>query len=183
MKEVWKDIVGYEGYYQISNYGKVKSCERYVNKSNGGKKYVGERIMKLFHCPGGYPEVLLTKNSKAKPKLIHRLVAEAFIDNPNNYPEVNHKDEDKDNNCVENLEWCTSKYNANYGTRNEKMSMAFRKPIIQKDIHGNVIKRWDSIKQMHDESGMDMSSVISVCKGRKETHRGYKWEYAEPQVV
>jgi len=178
MEEIWKDIVGYEGYYQISNQGRVKSCERYVKKRNGGQKFIGERYMKLFYCPGGYLEVLLTKNSVVKPKLIHRLVAEAFLDNPNNYPQVNHRDEDKSNNHVDNLEWCTPKYNANYGTRNEKMSLAFRKPVLQKDMQGNIVKRWDYIKQIYDETGMDQSLIIQCCKGRREKYKGFKWEYA-----
>ena len=103
MKELWKDIKNYEGIYQISNLGRVKSLHN--NK---------ERLLKLHRKPDGYIQVVLCKNYKIVSRLTHRLVAEAFIPNPDNLPEVNHKDEDKTNNCVDNLEWCNSSYNKNY---------------------------------------------------------------------
>ena len=108
--EIWKDCKGYEGKYQVSNFGRV------WNANN-------QRYLKPWISKGGYYLVnLISKNGKIKHESIHRLVAIAFIDNPCNYPQVNHKDEDKTNNRVDNLEWCDSKYNNNYGTRNERIS-------------------------------------------------------------
>ena len=115
MQEIWKDINEYEGKYQISNLGRVKSLN-YARRKQ-------ERILK----PGiqkktGYISVTLLKERKKKTKTIHRLVAETFIPNPENLHQINHKDENKQNNCVDNLEWCSAKYNSNYGHRNEKIS-------------------------------------------------------------
>jgi hypothetical protein len=107
------------------------------------------------------------------------VVAQAFIPNPDNLPEINHKDEDITNNCVDNLEWCTSKYNANYGSRNIRM-MENRElvPVIQKDLNGTFIKRWNCMTRACEAVGADLSSMIRVCKGKQHTCRGYKWEYA-----
>ena len=111
---------------------------------------------------------------------MHRVVADAFIPNPHNLPEVNHKDENPANNEVNNLEWCTSKYNANYGTRNERMMIGREtKPVIQLDKNGRFIKRWDSMMESCREYGADISSMIRVCKGKQNTCMGYKWEYME----
>lgn len=109
MMEIWKDCKGYEGKYQVSNLGRVWSVK--------GQKYLKGTIL-----PSGYVHVhLTTPNGKRKKERLHRLVAIAFLDNPNNLPQVNHKDENKLNNCVDNLEWCNAKYNANYGTRNQRI--------------------------------------------------------------
>ena len=108
--EEWKYIEGYEGLYQVSNYGRVRSL--FYRKKNQ------VQLLKLRKVTKGYLQVALWKNRKRKDFMVHKLVAEAFIPNPNNYPQINHKDEDKTNNCVENLEWCTNEYNHNYGTRN-----------------------------------------------------------------
>ena len=123
MEEVWKDIEGYEGYYQVSSIGRVRSVDRYVNhggKSGKGLSLKNGRILKPTLSGKGYPSVMLSKNSKPKRMLVHRLVAEAFIPNPYNYDEINHKSEVKTENFVENLEWCDRKYNNNYGNRCEK---------------------------------------------------------------
>ena len=116
--EIWKDIEGYEGLYQVSNKGRIKS----LNYRRTGK----ERVLSSSPTSSGYLVVCLYKNKKPKPFLIHRLVAEAFIPNSDNLPEVNHKDENKLNNRVENLEWCDREYNINYGNRNEKASESMK---------------------------------------------------------
>jgi hypothetical protein len=115
--EIWKDVVGYEGFYQVSNYGNIKSIDRLIKHKNINRtsKTKG-KIRTIRFCTRGYPMVMLCKNGIKKMKIIHRIVAQAFIPNPNNFPEVNHKDEDKSNNNVTNLEWCTRIYNINYGT-------------------------------------------------------------------
>lgn len=117
MKEMWKDILGYEGLYQVSNLGDVRSL-----------KYAGGNKVKMLKqaTVNGYKRVSLVKNGKGKNYLVHRLVAIAFIPNPDNLPIVNHKNEDKTNNNVNNLEWCTQEYNINYGTRNERASESMR---------------------------------------------------------
>ena len=130
MGEIWKDIQNYEGSYQVSNYGRIKS----LNYRHTGK----EQILKQSKNKGGYKYILLGSNKKRKYYLIHRLVAMTFISNPRNLPEINHKDENKTNNKVENLEWCTRKYNANYGTRNEKVKEKLKGKIFTEE-HKNKI--------------------------------------------
>ena len=130
MEEIWKDISGYEGLYQISNLGNVKS----LNYSRTGK----ERILKPGTDKDGYLLVTLYKNRNKRPFKIHRLVAKAFIPNPDNKSDVNHKDENKTNNCVDNLEWMTRMENNNFGTRNERIS----KSVLQ------FTKKWRICKRM-----------------------------------
>ena len=120
--ELWKWIPGHEGYYMVSTHGKVKSVDRYVRHSKGGQSFIEGKILKQGTNSNGYKVVTLAKNSKNKTYSVHRLVALAFIPNPNNLPCVNHKDENKTNNTVYNLEWCTYEYNLNYGTHNERAS-------------------------------------------------------------
>lgn len=135
-KRVWKDIEGFEGLYQVSNDGKVRSL--------GNNKSRKTKILKQVTNNCGYKLVGLYKNGKGKFYTVHRLVAQAFISNPNNWPQVNHKNEVKDDNRVCNLEWCTQEYNCNYGTRNERQSKT-RKGIIytetNKEKHYNISKR------------------------------------------
>ena len=119
--EIWKDILGYEGLYQVSSYGRIKSLSR--KRNNGLDKTI---ILKENINNKGYKRINLHKNKKMKSYLVHRLVAQAFIPNPNNYPIINHKDENPSNNHVSNLEWCTYKYNNNYGTKGEKISKALK---------------------------------------------------------
>lgn len=121
MIERWVDIKGYENMYQISNLGRIKSLQRETRNRNG-KYIIEEKIMKPMVATNGYLIACLWKNNKQKKIVIHRLVAEAFIPNHNNYNEVNHKDEDKTNNKVDNLEWCSHKYNMNYGNVKGKIS-------------------------------------------------------------
>jgi len=121
LTEEWKDIEGYEGFYQVSNLGRVKSLARVVMRSDGKPNPVNEKILK-YGIIKGYCAVVLCKDRKKKMYKVHRLVAIAFLSNPHNLPEVNHKDENKKNNCVDNLEWCTSLYNINYGSHNERVT-------------------------------------------------------------
>lgn len=132
MTEIWKDIVGYEGLYQVSNLGNVKRLKGYKGR---GKGYiVEEHLIQPSINSRGYQNVILCKNGKTKTFAMHRLVAIAFLDNSDNLPQVNHKDEDKTNNCVDNLEWCDSKYNNNYGTRNKKCSDKWKLKRLQKEL-------------------------------------------------
>ena len=121
--EIWKDIKGYEGLYQVSNLGRVKSLPKYHKTKSG--YFSKERIIKTIRNDRGYLMVGLSKDWKKKKVFVHRLVAEAFIPNPNNYTQINHiNEQEKDNNNVDNLEWCTCKYNCNYGTRNKRIREA-----------------------------------------------------------
>lgn len=114
-QEIWKDVKNYEGLYQISNLGRVKSMSKFA-----GFSYRKERMLKTSLDKDGYVKVTLCKNNRTRFSSIHRLLAECFIPNPNNYPQINHKDENKQNNDLSNLEWCTCKYNINYGTRTKR---------------------------------------------------------------
>ena len=130
MKEIWKDIKGYEGLYQISNYGEVKSLEK-----KAGFSTRKEKILKQHLDKDGYVKVYLCKNNKVKFLSVHRLIAEAFIPNPNNFPQINHKDENKQNNKIENLEWCTCKYNINYGTRTKRQKETIKNERSNKIVN------------------------------------------------
>ena len=130
--EYWKDILGYEGYYQVSNYGRVRSLDRIVNHWKGGKQHKKGCIMKLKKNRRNYYYVHLAKCGTKKISYIHQLVAKTFIPNPNNYPCVNHIDENPMNNNVENLEWCTFSYNNNYGTKIERQRKTLLKTIQSK---------------------------------------------------
>ena len=183
MKEIWKDIKGYEGLYQISNYGRVKSLERQtklnLNKNiNAIKK---EKILKQgkFGTRRNYLGVILIKNFQKSYKSVHRLVAEAFIPNPNNYREVNHIDENTMNNKVSNLEWCNTKYNINYGQRTQKASKKLSKPILQFDLNNNFIKEWNSMRNASRELNINISTITRCCKGIFKTAGGYVWKYKE----
>lgn len=141
MEEEWRDIKGYEGKYQVSNLGRVKSCERdilHIRKSTG-KTYIThapEIILSLKCDSAGYPSVMLYSAHKVSKRImVHLLVAREFIPNPNNLPQVNHKDEDKTNNCVDNLEWCTRKYNMNYGTVRQRISATKRERMSDETRH------------------------------------------------
>ena len=139
--EVWKPIKGYENLYEVSNLGNIKSLSREIITSNNKKYFTKCKILKKDISNKGYYRVIFKINKKSKHYSVSRLVAEAFIPNPNNLPCVNHKDENPLNNCVSNLEWCTHKYNMNYGTRNQRISKNKRnkEKINQYDLQGNYI--------------------------------------------
>lgn len=121
MQEIWKDIKGYEGLYQVSNLGRIRSTDKIVKRGKNGDYFRKGIILKPQKSKNGYLVCKLSKNGICPSKNIHRLVAEAFIDNPNNYPCINHKDENKQNNIVDNLEYCSYEYNNNYGTKKERI--------------------------------------------------------------
>lgn len=180
MTEIWKDIRGFEGMYQVSNLGNIKSLSRKARISNGKYRTVGGQIITPMMCSGGYLEVNLYSHGKRFVRLLHRVVAEAFIPNPHGYPQINHKDENITNCAADNLEWCTAKYNANYGTRNSRMmeNREFR-PVDQYDKYGNFIKHYDKIADAESETGASTTAIIRVCKGKQHTSLGYVWKYSD----
>ena len=180
--ETWKDVVGYEGLYEVSNKGDVYSVERI---SSQGIK-IGGQTLKPSYGRGGYLKVGLCKNGTMETKRVHRLVAEAFISNPNGLPQVNHRDEVKVNNNVENLEWCTSKYNSNHGTRTERASQAKCKKVKAINVETGEVITFNSVKEAMNKGYS--SSISQACKGVYKSgngnligdghlYKGYKWSY------
>lgn len=168
--EIWKDIVGYDGKYQISNRGNVKSLKQ--------KKEHNEYLLKPFATKKGYLRVSLSKNNKYKQPLIHRLVATYFLENKNNCNEVNHKDENKQNNCVENLEWCDRKYNVLYGTaKNREAKTKHKYYVNQYDLKGNFIKTWNSLKEIEKNTHYNKNNIQQNCLGNTKTAYGFIWKY------
>ena len=171
--EVWKDIKNYEGYYQVSNLGNVRSCDRVIKRLNFFKKIRGKNLKKVIDNSTGYYCVGLSKNNKANRFYVHRLVAQAFIPNPNNLKYVNHKDETRTNNKVENLEWCTALYNNTYGTLLDRLKNLKGKVIYQYDLQGNFIKKWESSMEIQRVLKLTQSNIIKCCKGKRKKVGGY----------
>lgn len=174
MKEVWKDIEGYEGSYQVSNLGRVKSLGR-VDSIGHNKS---SKILKAHPNGGKYLDVTLFNQNRREYFLVHRLVAQAFIPNPSDLPQVNHIDEDKTNNCVSNLEWCTAKYNLNYGNRRKSAIESMKKPIISISPDG-IIKQEVSATDFSKRTGIDVRNVNAVLKGRRNHTHGYHFKYVK----
>lgn len=177
IKEIWKSITDYEGLYEVSNLGRVKSL--------GNNKSRKEKILKPAKDRKGYLYVILCRNGKVKNFKVHRLVAEAFLPNPEGFPEVNHKDEDKTNNQVENLEFCDCKYNINYGSHNERSAAARSKSVEASKFSDfrKICLRFPSTNEA-GRNGYGSRCVAACCRGCYSTHRGnfYKnlyWRFAK----
>lgn len=179
--EVWKDIKGYEDLYQVSNFGRVKSLRRSVVLGKNIRQ-VKEKVIKPFITNKGYYQIILSKNGKTSHKLVHRLVAMAFIPNPNKYLIINHKDENPLNNHADNLEWCGYSYNNNYGNRNkivsDKMTNGkLSKKVLQITLNGDFVKEYPSTKQVERELGFYHSHISKCCLGTRDSAYGYKWKF------
>lgn len=161
--EEWKTIKEYEGLYRISNLGNVS---HYTKKRGWINK-------KLTLGTTGYLKVQLWKNNKSKTVNVHRLVAEAFLDNPYNLPYINHKDEDKTNNRVSNLEWCTHEYNCGYGTAKERSSAKRRKPVLCVETG----LKYSCAREASELTGISRSRIQSACSHTCEIAGGYHWKY------
>ena len=176
MEEVWKDVNGYEGLYQISNFGNVKSLNY---RRHGYQKNLTPKVNN-----DGRLWVELAKSGKRKQFLVHRLVACAFIPNPSGYKEINHKDENPKNNHVDNLEWCTRKYNVSYyyqrhphGKENRCGNLKNLK-INQFSRCGEFVKQWSNSREIFEQTGMSDWSISECCRGNRKTAYGYIWRYA-----
>ena len=160
MEEVWKEIEDYEGLYWISNLGRVKSKRKILKPISGE-----------------YLKVGLSKNGVQTTKYIHRLVAETFLRKSN--LQVNHKDENKHNNCLDNLEWITFKENMNYGTKQDRESLIKTKyNVLQYDLNGNLIRKWFNLREIVQNTNYKKSNIQYCCLGENRTAYGYIWKYS-----
>lgn len=181
MKEIWKDVKEYEGYYQVSNLGRIRSVFRY------------KKVLKMFHNKdNGYVYAILYKNKREKCCRVHRLVAQAFIENSLNKPFVNHKDGNKENNCVDNLEWCTVKENTQHAIKNGLLKIPKGEENHMYRKYGD--KHWNSKKVINIDTGKiynsfgeiarelnitNASNIVANCKGKKKSAYGYHWQYLD----
>ena len=181
--EIWREVVGYEGLYAVSNEGRIKSLER---SDRFGRKYAS-KMLSTKKNNRGYVQIHLNKDGVCKMKLLHRIVAEAFISNPDNLPQVNHKDENKENNNVENLEWCDNLYNRRYGTGYQRscekhdykaIALSHSKKVIKYDLNGNVVDTYISAKEAGIQNKISDSYIRRNCYGKTKSVRGYIYQYA-----
>ena len=157
-----KDIIGYEGLYAVTSCGKVYS-------------YKSKKFLKPQKNKDGYLAVFLRKDGTTQQRYMHRLVQQAYLPNPEGLPQVNHKDENKENNALQNLEWCTQKYNMNYGSRNERGAKSRSKPVFCEELN----KTFESALAAARELGLDNSHIGKCCKGKYKTTGGYHFRYEE----
>lgn len=188
MDEVWKDIEGWEGFYQISNHGRVKSLPR--PRHGGHNHYMSkEKIRAASVNNMGYSVVLLYKNKVYDRRYVHRMVAMAFIPNPDDKPLVNHIDNNPKNNHIDNLEWCTQTENMQHAVRMGRHKSPFKgkygaancraRAIKQFTLSGDLVAAYDSMCLAKCATGIDNSAISMCCSGRRKTAGGYKWSYAE----
>ena len=193
MKEVWKDIKNYEGLYQVSNLGRVKSLDRIVYQKNSfgniQKNIYKGKILSLFEDRDGYLRINLKKDKKMKQYGVHVLVANTFLNiNKFKYMEyedlskidinrlqINHKNENKKDNCIDNLEFCTVAYNTNYGSREQK--------IIQLDLSGKIIKVWDSRKKASKELHISRNTINEILRGYRQDINGYTFDVYRKEIM
>ena len=175
--EEWRDIAGFEGYYQVSNLGRVRSLDRTYVDATGALRHYKGKLLTPTDAGNGYRNVMLQANGKRATPRLCRVVAIAFVPNPDGLPQVNHKDENKANDIAENLEWCTASYNANYGTANARRSLRLSKPVLQYDLEMNFISEWEKIRDAERELGIDNSHITRCCRGKLNQTGGFVWRY------
>ena len=173
--------MGFEGLYEVSNLGSVRSKDRTVIRNNGYPLSLKGRLLPQYKKCGNsdIPRLFVnfSKEGKQYTKSVHRLVAMAFIPNPLNLPQINHKDENPLNNCVDNLEWCDNEYNHNYGTRNIRQAEKLTKKVAIYDLHMNFLSICGSILEASKLYNCDPSSITKVCKGKYKHHKNYIFKY------
>lgn len=177
-QEIWKDINGYVGLYQVSNLGRVRSLDHKVKNKNGYRIAKGKILsFKKSGSRNEYNSVGLSKNSKCEYYTVHSLVMNTFTEKPCYKCEINHIDENTRNNRLDNLEWCTRKYNTNYGNHNKRVSETKSKKVIQYDLQGNLINEFKSAKNAAEILCICRSAITHCCNGRSKTSNGYIWRY------
>lgn len=187
-EEIWKEIPNYEGCYEVSNFGMVRSLDRAVNCIHGSIAVKRGKILKQITRPKGYLCVNLSKDGKSRSIEIQRLVALTFLDNPDNLPCVNHKDENKQNNHVDNLEWCTYEYNNTYGNRLSKSAKSntngkLAKKVYKYNLDNEFIEEYPSCAELKRLFGYDASKISECCRGLRKTAYGFKWSYTKEDLL
>lgn len=160
--EIWKDIKGYEGLYQVSNYGKIKSL-----------RFDKEMIMTNRINSNGYVDIIFTKDGEGKSIRVHRIVGEHFLDNSQGYPVINHIDGDKQNNHVDNLEWCTYSHN---NKQAYQQGLNKTKPVIQLNLDGTIVREWHSMKEASKAVHTHSSNIRKCIQGKLKIAGGYLWK-------
>lgn len=188
-KEIWKDVIGYEGVYIVSNHGNIKSLNRTVKHIKHGSKTIKGRVLKKTNTPYGYYSVNLCVNNKRNKQRIHRLVGMSFIENTNNKPEINHKNGIKTDNNVSNLEWVTSSENQKHAFKiglqkpskpwlNKKgKNHHSSKEVLQYSRNGVLIGVYGSAHEAMRITGIGNSYISLCCRGKVKTAKGYIWKY------
>lgn len=170
--EEWRSIKDYP-LYSVSSLGRVRSNNSYSHRD--------PIIMKQVADKDGHMKITLSKNGRTKNFFVHRLVAMAFIPNPNGYPVVNHKDENPSNNTVKNLEWCTQRENTTYNNMPKRRAAPLARPIEQLTIDGAFIRKWKSRSEIVSETGFSGGNITMACQGKRDTAHGFKWRYADQE--
>lgn len=187
--EEWRDVVGYEGLYQVSNLGRVKSLTKLVRYKGKKPRVYYEKIIKNYKTSSGYRFVFLYRDTKSAQIYVHRLVAKAFLQNLDNLCDINHIDGCKTNNSVDNLEWCTRSENIKHaydkGLRNVYIDKAIKKiskKVVQYSIDGNLVAEYPSAMEAAKQNKYNQSSISLYCRGenkRFKTYKGFIWKYKE----
>lgn len=194
-EEIWKPVVGWENYYEVSNHGNVRTKERIVKTGRGGYRTIKCLTIKnILNPSNGYYQIGLHANRANKTVYVHRLVAEAFVVNENHLPEVNHLDEDKTNNHADNLEWCTRKENLHHGTRLKRLeiyaithrnSVKNSKCVFQYDKSGNYISSFPSLHEAERVTNINQERISRVCRhiGDRKTAGGFIWRFSNEPIT
>ena len=188
IKEVWKPIPNYEGLYEASNFGRIKSFGRFIKCRSNSNRFLKGRVIKPGKHPRGYLHVILCKEGNLKKCFIHRLVYESFVEEIPEGMQVNHIDENKENNFVfvnpdgsvnlqkSNLNLMTSRENTNWGTANQRRSEKLSRPVYQYTLDYVLVRVWPSTKEC-GRNGFSQSNVSDCCLGKRKTHKGFLWSY------
>lgn len=176
MEEIWKDISGFEGLYQVSNLGRIKSYHQWKRANCPPEYFLNPSLSNT-----GYLQVTLYSNKKRSKLLVHRIVAEAFVPNPSNHPHINHMDEDKTNNCASNLEWCTAAYNNSYGTARFRAILSKSHMVDQFLPSGQLLARYVCITVASEITGIPKQRIKSCCIGECNSSNGFVWKYVKDE--